>query len=270
MFIIQVYIGAYIYYFFMSNKNSAKDLTVYLFLDECVFINLLLENTANKVKTIENRYRLLPENNSNYSKSLGEIQKLIKELYNLPTKVVALESSVRGAIEKIKNGKEFKKYEISMEKIKKLENLLNKNKYKQDGGEYHVRISGIDLYIVKEETEKEYIDSFRLKYKDRESIAKRIFDNGDLEIIKTLVSYADKRNGKRTYILLTLDRRIIKNFSNLLSRMAENEIYILNLNDLYEGLKNLKNSEVKINLKELLYILSFGYLNNSLQNNRKR
>lgn len=253
----------------MNNEKITKKLTVYLFLDENLIVGLLLKKLlTNKNIINDQNYSLLIDG----IKKSKEVKEMINELYNMPIKVIALESSLDGAIEKIKDREEYRRYNINSQKIEELKGRIYKRKYKNNhtSKEYYVRIDGIGFYVVTKDVEKKYVEEYDKKYRKYDKLLKGTFDNGDLNVIKTLVSYADKRNGKGIYIFLTLDKRIIKKFSNYLSRLVRRRIYILSPEDLYKELKNLKDMSNLYYFQEILYILTIDYISNSLKRNGKR
>lgn len=253
----------------MNDKSSMRKLTVYLFLDENLIVGLILEKLLGNGNIENSRDHSFLINDVKKSK---EVKKLIEELYNIPVKTIILESSLNGATEKVKNRKEFKIHNIDCERVEELRNKLNKKKYRDSVNdvEYLIRFNGICLYVVTSDAEKKYIKWYNKKYSGYEEELKRTFDSGDLDLIKTMVSYADKRNGRGIYIFLTSDKKIIKKFSDYLFKLAKRRIYILSPEDIYSELNNSKNLSDQNSLQELLFSIFYKYLARSLERNRKK
>lgn len=256
---------------------ETKQKKIYMFLDECLIVGGLLKylfEDEKKINHINETHEMLARNFETSKK----IADLIKDLYQLPTKFVVIEDQLFNALDKIKNRKEYKEY-LNKEKLEKLIEKIEKRKYTSNNqAEYQIKFDGIALHIVKK-FNKKYEKIFNEKYNMFFDLSKKykIFDCGDLNLLKSLLYYSIEKNGRGFYILLTVDRKIIKKFSSILNRFFRNKIFIIEPEDLYTKIllyynelnKKREKERANILILELLYHSSAKYIISSVQKNNK-
>lgn len=253
-----------------------KQKTIYIFLDECVLVDGLVEKL--KKKNLEENFL----NNSQRSniKSFKSLKNfcnfLEKSMYKIPIKLVSLESSLESALEIIK-GKEYKEF-LDSEKIKNFHKYLQKKDATHpQQKEFSIKINGINIYIVREKYEKECQEIFDRKYGNFSTILPKNIHKNDINYIKTMLIYSERKNGRGIYIFLTNDKRIIKDFSNLCNGFLRKKIYILDpegLNRFSEKMKEIFNDEKNLiihiyDIYETLKLLSYEYIYKSINKNKR-
>ncbi|MFH7903216.1 MAG: hypothetical protein QXQ19_01970 [Candidatus Aenigmatarchaeota archaeon] len=251
-----------------------KQKTIYVFLDECILVDKLVENFQKK--NLEENFL----NNSQRShiesfKSLKNFCNILeKSMYKIPVKFISFESALEGALKKIK-GKEYRKY-LDSKKIENFHKYLQRRNAKYlEQKEYVIKIDGIPINIIRKKYEKRYWEIFDRKYRNLSEILSQSVDKDDTDYIKTILIYSQERNGRGIYIFLTNDERIIKNFSTIFNELLRNKIYILDqegLNRFSEKMEKLPNNEKKLDdyINEILKILSYKYIYKSINKNRRK
>lgn len=251
--------------------------TVNLFLDENIIVGGLLKSLL-KNESCQHREKSHREFINGFE-TTKEVSKLIKSLFNIPTRIVVSEKNLIEAIKKIKECDEYKRY-LDPKKIKYLELQINKERCKRYGKSYHIRIDGTPISVIREEVVRKYQENFDNVYDKivSERVLEKTFDNGDINLIKTLIMYSDERKRKRGEytILLTEDRKMIKCLPpNSILRILTLRYYssISTPKDLYkiiiiygsyldENKSRITNKSLRELLKEieLLNILYYAYL----------